>query len=219
MKKLFILITIIITAFGYSQNCECTEYQKEVFKDPAMDTFNFSNGEKLRICPAIRYSPYKPYKNYYFKDFALENCQNENRIRVWGNLYCKAIFNQDTLSIIETVKLPVGQKRKFEVVNKSITTIYIDNGKVVSNYKKLSIRKYNQAEIEVVLKEHEAALKSKKKKNFEHLYSSLLVAGLSGNEKALEYFINFQSDFEDIITDPEIEDYNNLKSAFIETDE
>ncbi len=212
MKKLIILLTILFSTFSYSQSCECTEHQRIVYKVPPMDIFEFKEGKKLRICPAIRYE-LKGDKEIYFKDFRIENCENDKLLRYWSYLYCKTKFTDDTLTVIETVKLPIGKNRKFKTVNKSLTKIYFKDEETIVDFQELSIRRYSPEEIQTVLEEYNSVLEGKRI-NVKHLYSSLIVAGLSGNDEAKKYFLTFKMDFRGIFDDSELEDYDNLKSAF-----
>ena len=212
MKKLLILSLILFSSFLRSQECHCTEYQFEMFKVPPMDIFEFSNGEKMRVCPASRYNFDGDNENY-FKDFHIENCNDEQLFLGKDHTFYKLTFVQDTLIVRELISLPVGKNRKIAIVDKLQLRIYFEGNKVAKSYREIPIRKYNPSEITLTLKEYKKALK-KKHKDLQYLFTCLFVAGMSGSEEAKENFIDFPKTFTSIMALKEFEEYESLRAAY-----
>jgi hypothetical protein len=126
MKIFLATIFILLCSCAVAQNCICKHdgyIDSEAFDVEALDAYTFKNGNSLKICPSIRYYIDNDTTKY-FKDFALECCNNDSILFV-GESHSEYLINQirDSLILKEVFDLPTGANRKLERVVLSMVMI------------------------------------------------------------------------------------------------
>ena len=190
-----ILFTFFLSAAVFGQtntaSCDCpiTEYAGTT----ADEIFQLSNGKTIVLC-GYKNPDSKPAS---FSEFILAVCGQDTIIDFWGAvLTCRLNVNKDTLLVNQLQNLPTG--KNFEVEETVWTTekIYFSGQKLVRKIVvNRQIRKYSQNEIELVLKSYETAKPGLNDSKME-IANKLFIAAISGNNKARQYFKEFEHTFE-----------------------
>lgn len=208
--RLTIILTFVTLTSLYSQKYEtsCLCPKTEFAGTKADSTFHLSNGKTIVLCG---------YKNpdtnpTTFSEFILAVCGQDTIIDFWSAvLTCRLKVNNDTLLVDQLQNLPTGNNFKFQETIWTTEKIYFSGQKVVRKMElNKDIRKYNQEEIQSVLKTYETANKSLDDGKME-IANKLFIATISGDKKARQYFIEFENKFE-ILDGAYKEEYNDLKS-------
>jgi len=210
------LLLFIIAFFGvelYAQNCNCISQQFEEVEVASTKVFNFKNGQQFKLCLVATYNFKKDTTDYY-KDFIILNCETQKPINLPDTpKYFSIFFKEDTLTIKEIIDLPVGKKLQFVKTPIAYSKYYFKGNTLLMTKQNITLPKYSSREIQSSLNDYKKTI-VKKSINLKLLYSRLLVAALSDNSDAKEYFMNFENSFSTVMTAVEIEDYNTLKSLF-----
>ena len=191
-------ITIILTfltltsVFGQTKkaSCDCPKTQFAGIK--ADTTFHLSNGKTIVLC-GYKNPNSKPTT---FSEFILSVCGQDTIIDFWGAvLTCRLKVNKDTLLVDQLQNLPTGKNFKYQETVWTTEKIYFSGQKVV---RKLvvnrKIKKYNQDEIQSVLKTYEIAKPGLDDSKME-IANKLFIATISGDKKARQYFKEFKNKF------------------------
>jgi len=203
-----IILTILFWTSVYGQTkksfCDCPKTQFAGTK--ADSTFHLSNGKTIVLC-GYKNPNIKPIT---FSEFILAICGQDTIIDFWGAvLTCRLKVNKDTLFVDELHSLPTGNNFEYQETVWTTEKIYFSGQKIV---RKLvinrQIRKYNEHEIQTVLKTYEAA-KPGLDDNKMVIANKLFIATISGDKKATQYFKEFSNKF-GILDGAFKEEYNNL---------
>lgn len=173
-----------------STSCDCPKTQFAGTK--ADTTFYLSNGKTIVLC-GYKNSDSKPTT---FSEFMLSVCGQDTIIDFWGAvLTCRLKVSKDTLLIDQLQNLPTGKNFKFQETTWTREKVYFNGQELV---RKLvvnrQIGKYNQDEIQSVLKTYETAKPGLDDSKME-LASKLFIATISGDKKAIQYFKEFKNKF------------------------
>lgn len=204
---IFILILLFASIQVSAQKCVCKYYQFDYWEADALNTFTFSGGKSVKVCPAIQYFP--DNNKVYFRDFALEDCDGDSVILL-GNRYTYYTIEmiKDNLVVKEILNLPTGKKRKNKSMLLSLVTVQLKDDKFVVTKTTNRIRRYTPEEITLTLKEQKDIYKMSGQKLRDWI-SRLFIAALS-DEKANEIFLSLKSQFPDMEGTP-LENYQNLQ--------
>ena len=195
MKQiLFIIFTILTLNLTYSQsdykNCDCI---KNTFTEEKADTsFHFSNGKIIVLCGYRN----DETENINYSEFVLYVCGEKEIINFWGAVEtCNVKVKNDTLYVEELINLPNGKNFKFEESVWWTDKYYFegDNLQKKSSINK-EIKKYDNDEINIVLKEFESRKKGLDD-NIMELGYKLFICSISGNHIAQQYFKDFETKF------------------------
>ena len=191
-------ITIILTfltltsLYGQTKkvSCDCPKTQYAGTK--ADTTFHLSNGKTIVLC-GYKNPDSKPAT---FSEFILSVCEQDTIIDFWGAvLTCRLKVNKDTLLVDQLQNLPTGTNFKFQETVWTTEKLYFSGQKIV---RKLivnrQIRKYNQDEIQSVLKSYETAKYGLNDSKME-IANKLFIATISDDKKARQYFKEFKNKF------------------------
>lgn len=180
------------TAFGQTNKVSCNCPKTQFAGTKPDTTFYLSNGKTIVLCG---------YKNPHtkpttFSEFILTVCGQDTIIDFWGAvLTCRLKVNKDTLLVDQLEDLPVGKNFKFKEIVWTTEKIYFNGQKIT---RKLGvnrqIRKYNQDEIQSVLKAYETAKPGLEASKMA-IANNLFMATISGDNKARQYFKEFKSKF------------------------
>jgi hypothetical protein len=221
MKKKYLIFALLITCCTDEQKTDhknkpalqeakratepernCEKCAASPFGTPeAVDTtFYFSNNKQLLLCG---FSEKKDEEKVY-SEFVLSECGQDTTIDFWGAVdNYKVSFKTDTLQLRKLELLAVGDKRELKEAE-WLTEYFYYHGKSLQRIKKLNTRiKYNQIQIEQTLQEYGntqwfTQLTSPSDEYREEkmaLANRLMLAAISGNQKAEEYFFDFKSKF------------------------
>jgi hypothetical protein len=187
----FLAFNFAKTSFGQIKNISC-DCPKKYYSDIKEDTiFHFLNGKALVVCG---------YKNpdvpITFSEFVIAVCGHDTIIDFWdATLTCRLKFKKDTLCVEELQNLPIGKNFEYQEIVWTTEQIYFDEQNVIKKlFINKQIRKYNQAEIQSVLKEFERA-KFGFDENKSVILNRLFIATISGNKIARKYFGEFEHKF------------------------
>ncbi|WP_430400883.1 hypothetical protein [Flavobacterium sp.] len=212
MKQYYItiILTFLILTSTYGQtnknSCDCpkTEYAET----KADTTFHLSNGKSIVLCG------YKNPKSnpITYSEFILSVCGQDTIIDFWGALLtCQLKVNKDTLFVYELQNLPIGKNFKYQETVWTTEKIYFCGQK---NFRKhlvnRQIRKYTEKEIQTVLKTYETEKYGLNESKMV-IANKLLIATISGNKKARQYFKEFKTKF-GILDGAFAEEYSQLKA-------
>lgn len=191
IKILFLcLMSVCSQAQIKERLCTCPKNAPSELAEP--DTiFHFSNGMGIGLCGYKEID--KKSKEVLFLEFSLFVCGQDSTITGGGWFLQNSKIKKygDTLILLDCPYLPTGDKFEERETPWIIEKIYFIKGRVtVEKRVNRNIRKYNQEEIQFVLREYE-----KIKSSYSNLSDStigiaykLFVATISGNGKAREYF-------------------------------
>ena len=189
-----IILTILTLASVYGQtnktSCYCPK--TEFAGTKADTTFHLSNGKTIVLC-GYKNPDIKPTT---FSEFILSVCGQDTIIDFWGAvLTCQLKINKDTLEVDQLQNLPTGTNFKFQKTVWTTEKLYFSGQKIV---RKLivnrQIRKYNQDEIQSVLKSYETAKYGLNDSKME-IANKLFIATISDDKKARQYFKEFKNKF------------------------
>jgi hypothetical protein len=192
-KLIFILIVLtVLNVYGQNKKviCDCP---KTKFSGTKADTaFYLSNGKTVVLC-GYKNPRSKPTT---FSEFILSVCGQDTIIDFWDAVVtCRPKVIKDTLLVDEIQNLPTGKSFKSEETVWTTEKIYFSGHKLV---RKLvvnrQIRKYNQDEIQSVLRIYETALTRLDDGKME-IANKLFIASISGDKKARQYFKEFKTKF------------------------
>lgn len=189
-----IILTFLTLASVYGQtngtSCDCPKTQFAGTK--ADTTFHLSNGKTIVLCG------YKnpDSKRTTYSEFILSVCGQDTIIDFWGaELSCQLRVSKDTLLVDQLYNLPTGKDFKFQESTWTTEKIYFSGEKIVRKLEvNRQIRKYNQNEIQAVLKTFETAKSGLDDSKME-IANQLFIATISGDKKARQYFKEFNSKF------------------------
>lgn len=185
-------------------SCYCPKTQFAGTK--ADTTFQFSNGKTIVLC-GYKNPDSKPTT---FSEFILSVCGQDTIIDFWGAvLTCRLKFSKDTLLVDQLQNLPTGTNFKFQETTWTTEKIYFSGEIIVSKLAvNRQIRKYNQNEIQTVLKTYETAKPGLDDSKME-IANKLFVATISDDKKARQYFKEFNIKF-GILDGAYKEEYSDL---------
>jgi hypothetical protein len=196
MTRHFITIILtfltLTTVYGQTIRVSCDCPKTEFAGTKADTTFQLSNGKTIVLC-GYKNPDSKPTT---FSEFILSVCGQDTIIDFWGAvLTCRLKVNKDTLLVDELQNLPIGKSFKFQETVWTTEKIYFSGQKTV---RKLvvnrQIRKYNQDEIQLILKTYETAKLGLDDSKME-IANQLFIATISGDKKARQYFKKFKDKF------------------------
>ncbi|MFD2203862.1 hypothetical protein [Shivajiella indica] len=155
-------------------------------------TFRLSNGKTIILC-GYKNPESKPTT---YSEFILSVCGQDTIIDFWGAvLTCRLRVNKDTLLVDQLQYLPTGTNFKFQETVWTTEKLHFSGQKIVRELVvNRQIRKYNQDEIQSVLKSYETAKLGLDDSKME-LANKLFIATISGDKKARQYFKEFKSKF------------------------
>ena len=191
-------ITVILafsaftTLYGQTKKTSCHCPKTQYAGTKADTTFTLSKGKRIALC-GYKNPKSKPTT---FSEFVLAVCGQDTIIDFWGAvLTCRLKVDKDTLLIDELQNLPTGKNFKYQETVWTTEKIYFRGERIV---RKLAvnkqIRKYNQNEIQLVLRTYERAKPGLDDDKME-LANKLFIATISGNKKARQYFNEFKNKF------------------------
>ena len=189
-----IILTFLTLASVYGQkkktSCDCPKTQFAGTK--ADTTFYLSNGRTIVLC-GYKNSDSKPTT---FSEFVLTVCGQDTIIDFWGAVQtCRLKVNKDTLLVDQLQNWPTGTNFKFQETVWTTEKIYFSGQKIVrKRVVNRRIRKYNQNEIQSVLKTFETATPGLDDSKME-IANKLFIATISGDKKARQYFKEFKNKF------------------------
>ena len=188
-----ILIFLTFTSvFGQTKklSCDCPKTQYAGTK--AETTFHLSNGKTIVLC-GYKNPDSKPTT---FSEFVLSVCKQDTIIGFWGAvLTCRLKVMKDTLLVDELQNLPTGKNFKYQETVWTTEKIFFSGEKTVREIVvNRQIRKYNQAEIQTVIKTYETAKLGLDDSKME-IANKLFIATISGDKKARQYFKEFKNKF------------------------
>ena len=195
MKQILFITFIFLTVnLTYSQldnkNCECV---KNTFTEEKVDTvFHFTNGKNIVLCGFRNDETDK----INYSEFVLYVCGDKEIVNFWGAVQtCNVQVKNDTLYVEELVNLPNGKNFKFEENIWWINKYYFSGGelKMTSSINN-QIKKYDNNEINIVLKEFESTKKGLDD-NIMVLANKLLICSISENRIAKQYFNDLETKF------------------------
>ena len=210
LKKILSLIILTAAIQVSAQSCICKYYQFIYWEADALDTFTFTNGESVKVCPAIRYN-FEDDTKLYFKDFAIEHCKSDSIVFVGkSRTFYTLQLNENILVAEEIMDLATGVNRKMERIALSSNQIYFQDGELKVKQRFNPIRKYSSGEIATTIQEYEKSRRISARQ-LRLLSSRLFMAALS-DEKAKKYFLNMQAKHRD----KTLAHYQNLVGLFSE---
>jgi hypothetical protein len=191
-------ITIILTfltltsVYGQSKKTTCSCPKTQYAGTKADTTFYLSNGNTIVLC-GYKNQDSKPTT---FSEFILAVCGQDTIIDFWGSvLTCRLNVNKDTLLVDQLQNLPTGKNFKFQETIWTTEKIYFKGQNIVRKLMvNRQIRKYSQEEIQSVLKRYETAKTGLDDSKME-IANKLLIATISGDKKARQYFKKFKRKF------------------------
>ena len=189
------IILIVLTfnsAFGQTQNVSC-KCPKTQFASTKADTaFHFSNGKTIVLC-GYKNTDSKPTT---FSEFVLAVCGQDTIIDFWGAvLTCRLKLKKDTLLVDQLQNLSTGENFKNQENVWATEKIYFSGQKVVRKVVvNRQIRKYNQTEIQTVLKTYETAKPGLDDSKME-IANKLFISTISDDKKARQYFKEFKTKY------------------------
>jgi hypothetical protein len=171
-------------------SCDCPKTQYAGTK--ADTTFHLSNGKTIVLC-GYKNPDSKPTT---FSEFILAVCGQDTIIDFWSAvLTCRLKVSKDTLLVDDLKNLPTGKNFKYQETVWTTEKLYFRGQKTV---RKLvvnrQIRKYNQDEIQTVLKIYETEKQGLDDSKME-IANKLFIATISGDKKARQYFKEFENKF------------------------
>ncbi|KGE12878.1 hypothetical protein DI53_3315 [Sphingobacterium deserti] len=173
-----------------SKNCECPANKFAPTEPQAV--FQFSSGESIALCG------YKvdDDNRKLFSEFVLTVCGSGTLIDFWdASLLCEVRSVEDTLFIEQIASLPIGVDFAQQDVAWLIEKITMNEGELHRTLQlNREVRKYEPSEINDVLVQYEKADSIPNEYNMT-LAGRLLIATISGNEKARKYFMQFRERF------------------------
>ena len=193
VKLIFILTVLALTNVLGQDNkviCDCPKTQ---FAGTRADTtFYLSNGKTIVLC-GYKNPESKPTT---FSEFILAVCGQDTIIDFWGAVQtCRLNVNKDTLFVSELKNLPTGKNFKYQETVWTTEKIFFNGQKVVRKlFVNRQIKKYNQDEIQTVLKAYETAKSGLDECKME-IANRLFIATISGDKKARQYFKEFKNKF------------------------
>lgn len=205
MMLTFLTLTSV---FGQTKKTSCDCPKTQFAGTKADTTFHLSNGKTIVLC-GYKNPNSKPTT---FSEFILSICGQDTTIDFWGAvLTCRLKVNKDTLLIDQLQNLPTGNNFKFQETVWTTEKLYFSGQKIV---RKLvvnrQIRKYNQDEIQSVLKSYEKAKLGLDDSKME-IAKKLFIATISGDKKARQYFMEFKHKF-GTLDGAFAEEYSDLKA-------
>lgn len=185
-------VLALTNAFGQDNKVSCDCPKSQFAGTRADTTFYLSNGKTIVLC-GYKNPDSKPTT---FSEFILAVCGQDTIIDFWGAvLTCRMKVKEDTLLVDQLENLPTGENFKYQETVWTTEKIYFRGSKVV---RKLvvnrQIRKYTQAEIQTVLKTYETE-KAGLDDNKMIIANTLFIATISGDNKARQYFKEFETKF------------------------
>ncbi len=182
----------LTSVYGQTKSVSCDCPKTEYAGTKADTIFHLSNGKTIVLC-GYKNPDSKPTT---FSEFILSVCGQDTIIDFWGAvLTCRLKVNKDTLLVDELQNLPTGKNFKYQETVWKTDKIYFNEKRVV---RKLvvnrKIRKYDQNEIQSVLKSYETA-KSGLDDSKMVIANKLFIATISGDKKARQYFKEFKNKF------------------------
>ena len=190
LLNLILFAWSIVSAQNQKVSCNCPATN---FADRKADTlFHLSNGETIALC-GYKNPNSKPVT---FSEFVLAVCGQDTIIDFWGAvLTCRLAVHDDTLLVERLENLPVGMDFKYQETVARIEKIYFHGKNVV---RKLGVNKqitkYNQAEIQTILRAYETAKPGLDESKMK-IANELFIASISGDKTARKYFKEFETKF------------------------
>ncbi len=183
---------MLTSVYGQINKSSCDCPKTEYARTKADSTFHLSNGKTIVLC-GYKNPDSKPTT---FSEFILAVCGQDTIIDFWGaELTCQISVDNDTLLINQLQNLPTGKNFKFLETVWVTEKIYFNGQQLI---RKLvvnrQIRKYSQTEIQFVLKTYETAKPELDDSKME-IANKLFIATISGNQKARQYFKEFNTKF------------------------
>lgn len=188
-----------------NEDCKCAEND---FVGTKTDTvYQLSNGKRIALC-GYRNIENKPID---FSEFVLSVCGEKKIIDFWdATETCNLKTIKDTLIVEELINLPTEKNRIYNSTIWSIEKFYFQNEQLKrKKFLNQKIRKYNNAEILLTLKEYENADEKLNDEKMQ-LVNRLFIATISKNNKARDYFYKFENRYK-----PDgafSEEYSDLKA-------
>ena len=182
----------LTSVFGQTKKTSCDCPKTQFAGTKADTTFHLSNGKTIVLC-GYKNPDSKPTT---FSEFILSVCGQDSIIDFWGAvLTCRLKVNKDTLLIDQLQNLPTGNNFKFQETVWTTEKLHFSGQKIVRELVvNRQIRKYNQDEIQSVLKSYETAKLGLDDSKME-LANKLFIATISGDKKARKYFKEFNNKF------------------------
>ncbi len=188
-----------VVSTGVSE-ADCDKCSASDYAESEPDTaFIFSNGSELLLCG---YSELKDGRKIY-SEFVLSECGKDSIVDFWSAVEeYEILFEQDTLHLQKLELLALDNNREF-VKKKWLTeSLYYENGELKRTKKLNPEVKYSQRQTDQSLQEYESThWKTQIEASEEYteakmeLANRLLIAAVSGSEKAELYFKEFYSKF------------------------
>ncbi|MTH16314.1 hypothetical protein [Flavobacterium sp. LC2016-01] len=208
---LIFTFSLLTSIYGQTKKISCDCPKSRYAGTKAEDTFNLSNGQTV-VLSGYKDSDSKPTT---YSGFILSVCGQNKIIDFWSEVMTYRLkVNKDTLFIDEIQNLPTGKNFKYQETVWTTEKIYFSGQKVV---RKLvvnrQIRKYNQNEIQTVLKSYKIAKPELDGISME-IANKLFIASISGNKKALQYFKEFETKF-GTLDGAFAEEYKDLTSMLV----
>lgn len=193
-------------------SCDCPKTQYAGTKPDT--TFHLSDGKAIVLC-GYKNPDSKPAT---FSEFVLSVCGQDTIIDFWGAvLTCRLKVSKDTLLVDQLQNLPTGKNFKYQETVWATEKIHFSGQKLVRKLMvNRQIRKYNQDEIQTVLKNYETAKPELDDSTME-IANKLFIATISGDKKARQYFKEFNNKFA-TLDGAFKEEYNDLTAMLEQWD-
>jgi hypothetical protein len=196
MKSFCLLILwLILSHFSFAQKltigCNCPL----PYSGGKVDTtFKLSSGYSISLCGS-RETEYIKEKTLY-EGFVLFECGIDTAIKFWGEVtICDLAVLKDTLFVKTVVSLPVGNNMAAENIYWEIERIYPKDGRMTRDSTvNRFVPRYTASQIVTVLKLYDNTPDQNSEKTAD-LMDKLLIATISGSEKAKNYLKNFHKKF------------------------
>ncbi|MFA5835276.1 MAG: hypothetical protein WDA22_17485 [Bacteroidota bacterium] len=194
-SQIVFFLVVCVCSYGQIKDKTCNCPNSTSLPDT---TFYFSNGKAIGLCG------YKEVDNgskkVSFYEYHLFVCGQDSTIASGGWFLQNSRLRKvkDTLFLEDCPSLPIGDNFKPEEVPWTIEKMYFIKGYIrVEEEINRGIRKYNEREIQTVIKEYENIKPSDSNldDNTMVLVDKLFIATISGSKKARAYFIDIPKKF------------------------
>lgn len=174
------------------KNIKCQCPANELAATRADTVFTLGNGKSIVLC-GFRNTGSTPVD---FSEFVLAECGNDSIIRAWdGTTTARIRTVMDTLMVEEIWNLPTGKDFSFRPTIYWINYIFYKGERLeIIPSQNYDLPKYSSRQIKQVLKEYEEST-GKLNDTAMELANKLFIAAISGSEKAMRYFYDFDDKF------------------------
>lgn len=163
--KVISLLLLLLFVFNFSdsqaQDCKCPNDFGFSGSTKVDTVFRLSNGRSIALC-GYKDTEAAKGKTFY-SEFALTTCGEKSAIKFWdATLECRLQVHKDTLLVQTMDSLPTGKNMQYKWTVWTVERIFFKNGKAARDLRvNKQIPKYNEQQIQAVLKEYQKAIKNR----------------------------------------------------------